>query len=1141
MAADPKDFVHLHVHSEFSLLDGASRVEDIVHTAKDYGMDAVALTDHGNMFAAVKFYFKAKEAGIRPLIGFESYMAARTRFDRDAKIDRSSYHLTLLAKNDEGYKNLIKLVTLSHEEGFYQKPRIDRELLQKYGKGLVVMSGCLGGEIPSRILAGKDEEAEKAALFYKELFGDDYYLEVMNNDLPEQSIVTKKLFDMSKKLGIEIVATNDSHYTKKEDSAAQDILLCIGTGRFLDEEDRMKFSGKEFYFKTGEEMVKLFSGMESAITNTRVIAEKCDVTLKTGKIHFPNYPVPEGHTAFTFLKEMSGIGAAKRYGDPMPAKVRERLEYELSIIEKMDYAPFFLVVQDFINYAKSQNIEVGPGRGSAAGSLVAYAVGITEVDPLRFNLIFERFLNPERVTMPDIDTDFCFARRGEVIDYVTRKYGSDHVAQIVTFGTMAARAAIRDVGRVLRVPLTEVDKIAKMIPAGPDSGIDSALHNVKEFKEAYERDPRAKNLIDTAKALEGLTRHSSVHAAGVVISDKPLSEYAPVQIMNDTQRVTQYSMKELEKVGLLKMDFLGLRNLTMIAEAIASIKRDQKMLDDIKNLALDDKETYELFSRGETIGVFQLESSGMRALIKDLKPDCFEDVIALLALYRPGPLESGMVDDFIKRKKGKVKTTYELKELEPILNETHGVIVYQEQVMQIASAIAGFTMGEADILRYAMGKKNPVEMSKQRKKFVEGAVRQKFPEKKSADLFDLCEKFAGYGFNKSHSTAYALISYQTAYLKAHYPVYFMSALLTSIIGDTDKTTFYIGESVRMGIKVLPPDINESGKDYTPVAGAIRFGMSAVKNVGFGAVDTILATRDEGGAFSSFGEFCERIDLKAVNKKVVESLIKAGAFDSFRLNRGVLLSQYEQIMGRAGKGTKGQINLFGQSSSIEEQQVDSAAAELSSEQVLQMEKEMLGVYISGHPLDRLKNQLELYTKLTVSDTAQLKEGTSVKLGGIVTMPKKVTTKKSEVMMIFRLEDQSGSVAVVAFPSVYAKCLQALESDCPVLVKGKTDIRNDELQILADEIVLLEKNRKTRELHVELNQEMPAANMAHLKSLMLTFKGQDPTFIHINDKIISTSDYYGVNTATPLIDQVRAIKGVSNVWINIIEKEEALNES
>lgn len=1137
------DFVHLHVHSEFSLLDGASRVEDIVGKAKKMGMDAVAVTDHGNMYSAIKFYLSAKEAGIHPIIGCEGYLAPKSRFDKSTKEDRSPSHITLLAKNNEGYKNLLQLVTLSNTEGFYQKPRVDKELLQKYRNGLVVMSGCLAGEIPRFIMAGEHDKANSAAIELKDIFGEDFYLEVMDNDLPEQKPVTERLIEMSKKLDIRLVATNDSHYTNKEDAQAQDTLLCIQTGRFLDDENRMRFGSNEFYLKSGEEMKALFSGIEEAITSTVEIKEKCNVSIETGKSHFPDFPVPEGMTHFTYLKKLANDGIRKRYGDDLPERVKERLKHELAVIEKMEYAPFFLVVQDFINYAKSKGIEVGPGRGSAAGSIVAYALNVTDIDPLEYNLLFERFLNAERVTMPDIDTDFCCERRQEVIDYVVQKYGTDHVGQIITFGTMKARAAIRDVGRVQRVSLTTVDKIAKMIPAmGPNATIDGALSTVPELKSAYNSDASIKKVIDTARMLEGLTRHASVHAAGVVISQKPLTEYTPVQIMNETQKVVQYSMKDLDKIGLLKMDFLGLSNLTMIAHAVRLIKKTKNVSIDVRKLPLDNQDTYELLSRGETMGIFQLESQGMRALIKNLKPNKFEDIIALLALYRPGPLESGMVDDFIKRKSGLKKLEYSLKELEPILEETYGVILYQEQVMEIASTIAGFSMGEADILRYAMGKKNPKEMAKQNEKFVKGAVKKGFSEKKAKSLFDLIEKFAGYGFNKSHSTAYAMISYETAYLKACYPIEFMAALMTSVMGDSDKVALYISESQRMDIPVLSPDINESGRDFTPVKDSIRFGLAAIKNVGYGAVDSIIETREKNGSFASFKDFCGRIDLRVVNKKVVESLIKCGAFDSFNISRAGLLSRYEEIISRSGKSPKNninQINLFGETdvtsyedSSISEEEIP----EFTKDQLLKMEKEMLGLYISDHPLSHLKEQLELRTNAKIADLNEKDKGTSFRLGGVLKNSRKVTTKKNDLMMIAVLEDLTGTVPVVFFPEVYKKNAMLLSEDLALIVKGKLDIRNDELQIICEDVEAIESEKARRTLHVNLKPGMNMDELLRIKSVLTMYRGGDSAMIHIDGKIISTSESYQVIATPVLVEAIDQIAGQGSAWVEMGENGE-----
>lgn len=1132
----PNDFVHLHVHSEFSLLDGASRLDDIVKRTKELGMDSVAVTDHGNMCCAVKFYLAAKKAGIKPIVGCEMYLAPRTRFDKETRQDRSPYHITVLAKDRQGYQNLLSLVTLSNTEGFYQKPRVDKELFEKYSKGLVVLSGCLAGEIPSLLLAGKDDEALASASWFKERFGGDYYLEVMDNGIPEQTAVLKKISEISKRTGIPLVATNDSHYTKRDDARAQDVLMCIGMGRTYDDETRMKFTGEEFYLKSAEEMASLFTGMEEAVENTLEVAGKCDFKLETGKLHFPDFPVPEGQTHMSFLKDLVEKGIRKRYAGDISKAVEDRVAYELSVIDKMGYAPFFLVVQDFINFAKSKGIEVGPGRGSAAGSIVSYATGITDIDPLKYNLIFERFLNIERVTMPDIDTDFCYERRQEVIDYVCQKYGADHVAQIITFGTMAARGVIRDVGRVLRVPLPEVDRIAKMIPATPDSSIDKALSEVKEFKAAYAGDAAIRNLIDTAKTLEGLSRHASVHAAGVVISQKPLSQYAPLQLSGDDQVVTQYAMKEIEKIGLLKMDFLGLRNLTMIARAVELIEKVCGKKIDIKNLPLDDEKTYELLSKGDTIGIFQLEGQGMRSLIKNLLPARFEDIIALLALYRPGPLECGMVEDFVDRKKGVKKVLYDLKELEPILEETYGVILYQEQVMQIAGTIAGFTMGEADVLRYAMGKKNPVEMARQREKFVSGAVKQGFPEDKARGLFDLCEKFAGYGFNKSHSTAYAMISYQTAYLKANYPLEFMAALLTSAVGDTDKVSFYIAEAGKMGIKVLPPDINESFKEFMPVKSGIRFALAAIKNVGYGAIDSILASRAKDGAFRSFKDFAGRIDLRLVNKKVLESLIKCGAFDGISGSRAGLLSSYEDVLsknGKNGRASRQQASLFSDMGKFEadsnaESRED--AEEFPKDQMLRMEKELLGIYLSDHPLHAVSDQLLMRTTCKVRDVPEKSSGAPVVIGGLLKNMRKVTTRKNDLMLIAQMEDLTGAVSVVFFPKTYDKVSYLLSEDAALIVKGKVDFRNDEPQVIADSAELLEETGAKRSIHIKLPSSIKPEDLVSLKSILAMYKGQEDTYIHIGDKIVSASESYGTSISQELISCIEQVTGQGSTWID-----------
>ncbi|MFA5875928.1 MAG: DNA polymerase III subunit alpha, partial [Candidatus Margulisiibacteriota bacterium] len=877
-------FVHLHTHTEYSLLDGACKIGNLLDRAVELKMPALAITDHGNLCGAVQFYTEAKDRGIKPIIGCELYVAPESRFTKGNSAGVNYYHLTVLAKDGAGYKNLLKLVSLASLEGFYFKPRVDHELLAAYCRGLVVLSGCLKGEIPNLILQGDAARARECAEFYKSIFGDDFYIEIMDLALPDQHKVNPLLIKLANDLNIKLVASNDIHYIRKEDAYSQEVMLCIQTGKFLDDPDRMYLGSDEFYMKSPEEMRTLFSDVPQALASSLEIAEKCNVDLGIGQNHLPRFTVPPGETPESYLEKKTWDGIQAKFAVEIeeegerkrliPPEVAERVRYELSIIEKMGFAPYFLIVQDFVAFAKKSGISVGPGRGSAAGSIVSYALDITTVDPLKFGLLFERFLNPERITMPDIDIDFCIDRRQEVIDYVTQKYGSDHVAQIITFGTMAARAAIRDVGRVQRMPLPEVDKIAKMIPFGPGVTIDFALESQKDLKALYQKGAAVKKLIDTAKHLEGKIRHASVHAAGVVISRDPLTEYCPLQRVSGNQIVTQYSMTDLEKIGLLKMDFLGLRNLTMIAYATEIIKRTQGINLDIEKIPLQDQKTYNLLCDGETMGIFQLESRGMRGLIKDLKPRVFEEVIALLALYRPGPLESGMVEDFVKRKHKQVPVVYDLPELKPILDETYGVILYQEQVMQIASRVGGFTLGEADVLRRAMGKKKAKEMAALKEKFIDGAVKRGVSKNKAAHLFNLCEKFAGYGFNKSHSTTYAIISYQTAYLKANYPKEFMAALLTSVSGNTDKLVTYISECAHMHIPILPPSVNESMRNFTVTPEGIRFGLSAVKNVGEGAHEIIISERKQNGPYQSVEDFVSRMDLRVCNKRVLESLIKS---------------------------------------------------------------------------------------------------------------------------------------------------------------------------------------------------------------------------------------------------------------------------
>jgi DNA polymerase-3 subunit alpha len=1140
-------FIHLHTHSEYSLLDGACRISELIKRAKELGMHSLALTDHGNMYAAIEFYLKAKEEGVKPIVGCEMYVAPRTRFDKETKEDRSPYHLTMLAKNLAGYKNLLKLASLASIEGFYSRPRVDLELLGKYREGLVVLSGCAEGEISRRLREGKEDNAREAARRYRELWGDDFYLEVIDLGLEEFKELKPKLIEFSKSTGIPLVATNDVHCVRKEDIYLQDVLVCIQTNAFLDDEKRLKFDTQDFYLKSYQEMAERFADVPEAISNTLAIAEKCNLELETGVLRLPNFEVPAGQTPDSYLEELTWEGIKKKYGTLLPPEVIDRVKYELYTIEKMEYASYFLIVADFINWAKSQGIQVGPGRGSAAGSIVSYALGITNIDPLKYGLIFERFLNIERISMPDIDIDFCFERRGEVINYVTKKYGSDRVAQIITFGTMQARGAIRDVGRVQRIPLPEVDRIAKLVPFGPDITLEKALQSVKELKEAYNKDERIKQLIDTARGIEGMVRHASVHAAGVVISKDPLMEYAPLQKLDENSVVTQYTMGDLEKIGLLKMDFLGLRNLTMIAYAVELVKKNKGTELDINTIPMNDINTFRLLSAGETIGIFQLESRGMRALIKDLKPFNFEEIIALLALYRPGPLESGMVDDFVKRKHKKIPIRYELPELQPILHETYGTILYQEQVMEIASKVAGFSMGQADLLRAAMGKKKAKEMAQQKEFFIEGAVKRGVSKHKAAELFNLCEKFAGYGFNKSHSTCYALISYQTAYLKANHPLEFMAALLTSVMGNTDKVRLYLAEAQRMNIKILPPDENESDRNFTVTREGIRFGLTAIKNVGIAAIDSILEARKKGGPFKSLDDFYRRVDGRAVNKKVIESLIKAGAFDSFGQGRAYLLSNFEKVMGRVSADLKeranGQETLFQMAESRKPEAVSSEETqveEFSPDQLLRMEKELLGLYISSHPLERLRESMEAQTSQNVADITEMNEGEAVKVGGLLSDCKRVVTKRGDTMLLASLEDLTGSIPLVVFPRAYEKCAPFLNDDEVVIVKGKLnrDFRTEELNVMADLIEPLQELEKVRSLRIELVDLTDKKVLGLMKDALVLHHGDDPVIIRMDGKNVELGKNLWVDINPDLIEQLEKLLGAGsvNVEFSVQKKRE-----
>ena len=1065
-------FVHLHVHSEFSLLDGANRIKDLPVRAKELGMDAMALTDHGVMYGAIDFYKACKKEGIKPIIGCEVYVAPRSRFDKEPNIDNKYNHLILLAKNNEGYKNLIKLVSAGFIDGYYYKPRIDLELLEQYHEGLICLSACLAGSINQAILNGNIEKAEEIALWFKNLFKEDYYLELQNNGIKEQVLVNQKLVQIGRKLNIPLVATNDAHYLKREDAYNHEVLLCIQTGKTMDDVDRMKFDTDELYIKSPEEMIDYFSNLPEVIENTVKIAEKCNVEFEFGHTILPNYEVPkEFKTHFDFFKKLCDDGIKNRYGENPSQEIKERAKYEISVIQKMGYVDYFLIVWDFINYAKSVGIPVGPGRGSGAGSIIAYAIGITDIDPIKYNLLFERFLNPERISMPDFDVDFCFERRQEVLDYVARKYGRDHVSQIITFGTMSARMVIRDVARALNMPLALADKLAKMVPMELHITIKKTLEQNREFKELYETNDEIKKMLNIAMALEGMPRQASTHACGVVITKEPVENYVPLYV-NEGIISTQYIMTTLEELGLLKMDFLGLRTLTVIEDAKKLVKQTRGI--DVKfDKDMNDPNVYKLWATGKSVGIFQFESTGMTNFMKELKPDCLEDIIAGVSLYRPGPMDQ--IPRYIKNKLNPQNAEYTHPALEPILNVTYGCMVYQEQVMQIVRDLAGYSLGRADLVRRAMGKKKLDVMAKEREYFiygqtdekgniiVPGCIRNGIDEASANKIFDEMAEFAKYAFNKSHAAAYAVVSYRTAYLKAYYPEEFMAATLNSFLGNLDKVSIYINECKSLGIKILKPDINKSNTKFTVDDGKIRFGLGSIKNVGIAAIENIVKERVEHGKFESFTDFCERVQQEAVNKKSIESLIKAGAFDEFEQTRSTLIASYENIINTIQDSSKkslaGQVTMFdleSDNANINELKYNfEEHEEYSDKELLAMEKEMLGIYISGHPLDKLTKQIEDATNINTIDIAQIneemqitgkttkyKDGQIVKYAGIITNIKKRYTKSNKLMVTANVEDLYGNIEIILFENNYTDVSSCLVEDNIVLIEGKLSVREDE---------------------------------------------------------------------------------------------------
>ena len=1146
---EPPPFVHLHVHTEFSLLDGAIPIRKLQERALCLGMESVAITDHGNIFGAVQHFQEAKKTGIHPILGCEVYVAPASRKDRTVPADGqpTAYHLVLLVMNEEGYRNLNRLVTLGHLEGFYYHPRVDLELLREYNAGLIALSACLKGMVPHLLRKGREEEARQRAVELATIFDKDRFcLEIQANEMPEQIRLNRDLETLARELSLPLVATNDCHYLHREDAEAHEALLCIQTGKTLEDENRMRFSNDEFFFKSGEEMVKSLGGYEEALANTVDIGRRCRFEMTFGEYKYPVYQTEDTRSLDDILTEEAHEGLKKKLSQKeekegslsseVVAEYEKRLEFELDIILKMGFSGYFLIVADFITYARQNDIPVGPGRGSAAGSLVAFCLTITNIDPIQYGLIFERFLNPERISMPDIDIDFCIHGREEVIRYVADKYGHDNVGQIITFGTMKARAAIRDVGRALNIPYGEVDRIAKLVPEGPKVHLESAIEEEPELKKLEKGEEKDRKLLRISRSLEGLSRHASTHASGVVISDRPLVEYLPLYKGAHDEIMTQFPMDQIEKLGLIKFDFLGLKTLTVIKHALRLIRETAGEDIDIEGIPLDDEPTYRLCSEGRTTGVFQLESSGMKEMLRSLRPETFEDMIALVALYRPGPLGSNMVDDFINGKHGRKKIRYLLPELEPVLKETYGVILYQEQVMKIAQILASYTLGEADILRKAIGKKKADVMAQQKKRFEEGAERNGISRKTAETIFGLIDKFGGYGFNKSHSAAYALIAYQTAYLKAHYPVQFMAALLTQDMGNQDKTIKNIAECRDMGIRILPPDLNESYADFTVVEESIRFGLAAVKNVGLKAVESLIEEREQNGAFRSLLDFCRRVDGGKVNRRVLEGLIQCGALDFTGLNRATLFGSLDEVIRTCGSHQDpNQLNMFaslGDDGDTGFGYLDlPERAEWDERERLRREKEALGFYITGHPLERFKQEVSRHTTCAIQDLPGLEDRSPVKVAGVVESLKIKRTKRGDKMATLTLEDRSGSTSVVVFPDVFNSHASLLAGEAPVMVAGTAEVNENAAKVLAQEIVSLETIRQQSIRAIEVDLPGEGVNrdaLETLRDIFHRYQGECSVVFRVftgNGKafLVSASDHYRVFPCDEMIREIETLTG------------------
>lgn len=1098
-------FVHLHSHTEYSLFDGISRIGELVSHVKEMGQTALAITDHGVMYGAVYLYKECIKQGIKPIIGCEIYVTRGGRFDKSGNGKEKLAHLILLAENNEGYQNLIKICSKAWTEGYYHRPRADHELLEKYHEGLIVTSACVGGEVPQAILNGDMDEARKVIEFYINTFGkDNYFLEIQNHGLPEEAAVRPVLASLAKEYGLGLVATNDFHYTKKEDARSQEIKLCISTGKTLDDPYHFHFANDEFYCKSGDEMRAILGNFPGAIENTRVIADRCNVELTFGEHKLPSFDVPEGETAASYLRKLCEKALPERYA-VVTDKERSRMDYELGVIDKMGFSDYFLIVMDFIHYAKSHGIPIGPGRGSAAGSIVSYLLHITEVDPLRFDLLFERFLNPARVSMPDIDTDLCYRRRGEVIEYLARKYGSDQVAQIITFGTLAARAVIRDVGRVTNMPLREVDRIAKMVPVGPGVTLKKTMEGSREFRDLHDSDTTVHRLIDHCLDLEGISRNSGTHAAGVVICSKPVEEYVPIQLTQDGFIQTQYEKDQVEQLGLLKMDLLGLRNLTVIHDALEMIRENRGIDLDINKIPSEDEETCKMLCDGDTIGVFQSESSGFTSLLMQLHPERFEDLIPMVALYRPGPLGSGMAEDFIKRKHGKIPVEYPHPSLEPILKETYGVILYQEQVMQIASVMGGFSLGQADMLRRAMGHKEPEILQQNRETFVDGAVANGVDDRTANYVFDLMVHFAGYGFNKSHSVCYGWIAWQTAYLKAHYRPEFMAAMMTCYNGDRDKVSRYISDTRRAGVVIAAPDVNLSEAYFSVKGDKILFGLDGIQNVGEGAVRSIIEARKQGGPFKSLSDFVERADNRGLNSRACESLIRCGALDSLGANRSQLLAALPEALGDAqsirNERASGQLNLFG-GEETPETIVYPDLPDMDPKEKIEWERKLLGFYVSGHPLDSYKEQLKACTPLYhLTAEGNQYDGRMVTIGGTISRIKGTMTKKGQPMGYVTIEDYDGEVETVIFSSVWETVRPILAEDAAVAIRGRVQANERDVRVLAEEIIPLDKLRASAPspagvLHLYIDAAHDSNEVSQrLAGLFQKHHGKTPVIMHM----------------------------------------------